>query len=649
MSKYEELASFIVENVGGKKNILGLAHCVTRLRFTLNDMGLINETALKNKDGIATAQVAGGQYQVVIGTHVGDVYEEVMQKLDGQKLQEKNESSGRLNAAISVITKSITPLLGGMVACGLIQAVLSVLNIFGLAAEGTGSYLILNAMGQAIFQFFPVLVGYTAAKAFKLDPSIGMIIGAVLIFPGLTESMTQGQAIMNLFSGTPFVVDVYQNFFGIPILFPSFGYSSAIIPTIIIVYLAAKLNQFLKRVIPTVMAFTVVPFLTILIIVPISFLIVGPILNILMQSIGLAVTGLYGLSKTFGAAIVAMIYQPLVILGLHWPLITIGMGDLGKNGYDTIIMPTLFSASFAQFAVVAAVYFRTKSQNMKNICLPAMISALFCIIEPAIYGVTLPVKKRFAFSMIGGGVGAAIMCTFGSVAFAPVVGIFGFAGYINPNGEMRSLIVTVIGVITAMAVAFLLTFFTFREEIEESENTTDQKEDTFKESILTAPLEGQVSNLEMAEDSAFSKGLLGEGILIYPSIGKLVAPCSGEVTTVFPTGHAVGITNIDGVEVLIHLGKDTVHLKGEHFNVLVKQGDFVKRGELLVEFKINEIEEAGFSLETPIVITNSHNYPKIEATSKEYVKFSDEVLSVEIEKKVQPKVQTNQINELGVE
>lgn len=649
MSKYEELASFIIENVGGKKNILGLAHCVTRLRFTLNDMALINENALKNKDGIATAQLAGGQYQVVIGTHVGDVYEEVMQKLDGQKLQDKNESSGRLNAAISVITKSITPLLGGLVACGLVQAVLSVLNIFGLASEGSGSYLILYAIGQAIFQFFPVLVGYSAARAFKLDPPIGMIIGAVLIFPGLTEAMTQGQPIMNLFNGTPFAVNVYQNFFGIPILFPSFGYSSAIIPTIIIVYLAAKLNQFLKRVIPEVMAFTIVPFLTLIIIIPMSFLIVGPILNVLMQGIGLAVTGLYGFSKTIGAIIVAMVYQPLVILGLHWPLITIGMADFGKIGYDAIIMPTIFSASFAQFAVVTAVYLRTKSKNMKNICVPAMISALFCIIEPAIYGVTLPVKKRFAFSMIGGGVGAAIMCTFGSVAFAPVVGIFGFAGYINPNGEMESLIITVIGVIAAMLVSFLLTFFTFTEEIEESKSVLEQKEEDYKESIFTSPLEGQVSNLETAEDSAFSKGLLGEGVLIYPSVGELVAPCSGEVTTVFPTGHAIGITNIDGVEVLLHIGKDTVHLNGKHFNTLVKQGDFVKRGEPLVEFNIKKIEEAGFSLETPVVITNSQNYQKIRSTSKSKVKFSDELLSVEVENVDNAKIQRNQINELGVE
>lgn len=630
MSKYGELSEFIIENVGGKENIEGLTHCLTRLRFNLKDISLVNEEALKNKKGIATAQAAGGQYQVVIGTHVGDVYEEIIEKIGNKKLESDDVKKGILNSAISVITKTITPLLGCLIGCGLIQGLLSILTFTGLVNENSGTYLILYAMGQGVFQFFPVLVGYSASKAFKLDPAIGVLIGSILLFPGLTESMTQGNSIMTLFANTPFSTDVFQTFFGIPIMFPSVGYNSAVIPTIIIVYMASKLNGFLKRHIPTILEFTLVPFFTILITIPVSLLIVGPVLNLLMQLIGAGVTAAYNFSTIFASVVVALIYQPLVIMGLHWPLITIAMQNYGTVGYDVGILPTLFSASFAQLAVVAAVFVRTKSKELKDICLPAMVSALFCIIEPAIYGVTLPVKKRFGFSMIGGAVGAAIMCSFGAISYAPLVGIFGFVSYLNPKtGDVSGFIVAIIGVAIAMVVAFLLTYFTFKDEKEPDGNIAANEILPDKEIILTSPLEGIVSNIETAQDTAFSKGLLGEGALIHPTIGKVVAPCDGKIIALFPTGHAIGITSVDGVEILIHLGKDTVHLNGKHFNPLKNQDDYVRQGETIVEFDIKAIEEDGFLMETPVIITNTDKFSNIIITSKDKVSFSDELIYIE--------------------
>lgn len=646
MSKYEELSTYIIKKVGGKENILGVTHCVTRLRFSLKEMELVDEKALRSKKGIATAQASGGQYQVVIGTHVGDVFEEVIQKLDGQQLQDEKRKEGVINSIISIITKAITPLLGGLMGCGMIQGLLSILTVLGITPEGSGSYLVLNAMGQALFTFMPLLVAYSTAKVFKLDPAIGMIIAAVLIFPGLAESMTQGDVVMNLFKGSFLSMEVFQTFFGIPVVFPAFGYNSAIIPTIIIIYFASRIEHALKRVVPQVIQFTLVPFFTILITVPLALLIIGPIFSVLMNIIGWVISSLYGFSTVLASVIVALVYQPLVILGLHWPLFTFEFQNLGTLGYDAVINPTYFAASFAQLAVVAAVFFRTKSKNVKEICIPAMISALFCIIEPAIYGVTLPVKKRFVFSMIGGAVGAAIMCTFGAVAFAPMVGIFGFSNFINPNGDMTGIIVAVIGVIMAMLVSFLLTFFTFREN-EKDETIENHDSENINESNITAPIEGRVAELKMAEDSAFANGLLGKGILIYPSVGKLVAPCDGKVTTVFPTKHAIGITNTDGVEILIHVGKDTVHLKGEYFTTLIKQDDFVRRGDELVNFDIEAIKKAGFSLETPLIITNSDDYSEIRFTEKDYVETTDELLAVQLNSAEQNRLP--ELNELGVE
>lgn len=630
MGRYDQLSHFIIENVGGKDNIIGVTHCMTRLRFTLNDYSLVNATKLKENNEIATAQKAGGQYQVVIGTHVGDVYNEILDKIGSGKTMEADEKKGVLNSIIQIITKVITPILGVLLASGLIQGLLMILTFTGLVQETDGAHIILNAMGQAIFSFFPVILGYTSAKAFKLDPAIGIIIGAITIFPGLTESLAGGEVMMTLFEGSFIATPVYQTFFGIPIMFPVMGYGSTVIPIIFIVFFASKINQLLKKKIPSVMAFTLVPFLTILITLPISLLIIGPITNLLSELISNSVSTLYGISSIFTSFIVALVYQPLVILGLHWPLITLGLQNFGIHGFD-YILPTLFTASFAQTAVVAAVYFKTKSRAQKEIAIPALISALFCIIEPAIYGVTLPVKKRFAFSMIGGAIGGTFISVLGANMYAGVVGIFGFVSFLNPDGSYSGLIISIIGVAISMIISFLLTYFTFDEKIESGPKETVRRDNPgLGEVVIASPLKGKVTKLENATDSAFANGLLGKGILFYPEGNQVVAPFDGEITTIFPTGHAVGMTSTDGLELLIHVGKDTVRLEGEYFKKLKAQGDFVKKGEPIIEFDLKALKEANVTIETPVVMTNSDQYTDILMTDADFIDYSGELMSVQL-------------------
>ena len=510
-------------------------------------------------------------------------------------------------------------------AAGLIQGLLALLVACGALKTTDGAYIILSVMGNALFTFFPIFLGYTSAKAFQMDGFVGMAIGACLVFPTILTSLTAGDPLFVLFAQSILETPVYKTFFGIPIIFPTTGYNSTVVPIIISMYFISKFEKFLKKHIPDIVGFTLVPFLTIAVCVPLTILAIGPIANILSLLITAAITFLNNLSPIIASLVVGVVYQPLVILGLHWPLITIGITNMGALGYDYII-PMIFTASFTQTAVVLAVYLKTRDKKVKNICIPAMISGCFCIIEPAIYGITLPVKKRFAFSIIGATVGAVIISIFSARMYAVSVGVLGTVAFINPNGDMSGFIVAIIATIISMTVAFLLTFIFFNEQNSDSNLITDKKQSSH--SIISSPLKGKTVKLENVDDASFSKGLLGKGIAVLPSEGRVIAPCNGIVTSLFPTGHAIAITSDDGCEILIHIGTDTVRLNGKYFTKKVQQGAKVKKGDVLVEFDIAGITKEGYSLITPIIIVNSHEYFDIVDTMNEEVDYLDQLIRV---------------------
>lgn len=627
MGKYNELVTFIIKNVGGKDNINSVSHCMTRLRFKLKDYSLVDEKNMADNSKIVTAQKAGGEYQVVVGTSVESIYAELTASLgmknEEQQTEEKDKSI--LNRIIQIITKSITPVLGVLMASGLIQGMLSLLVACNVLKTTDGAYIILNVMGNALFTFFPIFLGYTSAKAFKMDGFVGMAIGACLVFPTILPSLTTGNPMFVLFSGTILKMPVYKTFFGIPIIFPGTGYTSTVVPIILSMYFTSKFERFLKKHIPDIIGFTLVPFLTIAICVPLTIIVVGPIANVLSLLITAGIKYLNNMSPIITSIVVGIVYQPLVILGLHWPLITIGITNMGAMGSDYII-PMIFTASFAQTAVVLAVYFRTKDKTIKNICIPAMISGCFCIIEPAIYGVTLPVKKRFAFSMIGATVGAVIISIFGARMYAVSVGVLGTVAFINPNGSMSGFFIAIVATIITMIVSFILTFITFNEQNSNTGSAVTAKQSS--NSIISSPLKGKTIKLEDVEDASFSKGALGKGIAVMPSEGKVVAPCDGVVTTLFPTGHAIGITSNDGCEILIHLGTDTVRLNGKYFTPKIEQGAKIKKGDVLVEFDMEAIINEGYSMVTPIIITNSDAYFDVVETMNKSVDYLDQLIRV---------------------
>ena len=628
MKKYNDLVALIIKSIGGKENIKDVSHCMTRLRFALVDDKKINEKSLLSNNEIVTAQWAGGKYQVVVGTHVADVYEEIREQLGlGNVSEAPEEKMSMINRFVAIITQVITPVLGVLIASGLIQGLVALLSALHLIQPADGAYIILSTMGSALFTFFPVILGYTSAKAFKMNPFVGMVIGACLVYPNITGSLASGEPLYTLFQNTIIASPVYKTFFGIPVIFPATGYTSTVVPIILSMYFASKVEHFLKAHIADSIGFTLVPFLTILIAFPSTLIIIGPIANVLSLLISSGVGALYQFSPVLTSVVVGLIYQPLVIFGLHWPLITIAITNMMSTGSD-YMLPMIFTASFAQTAVVLAVYLRTKSKKTKAICIPAIISGLFCIIEPAIYGITLPVKKRFIFSCIGGTAGAVILSVLSVRMYAITVGMLGIVGFLNPaTSSMLGITIGVIATLVAMAIAFTLTWVTFSEE-EAEVSTKKSKVGSALRLSISSPLKGEILELKDVNDSAFSNEILGKGVAILPTEGKVVSPCDGVLTTLFPTGHALGITSDDGYEILIHVGIDTVQLDGKYFHKKAEQGTRVKKGDVLLEFDLEDIKKKGYSLETPIIITNSGSYLEVITAENGNVDYTDVLISL---------------------
>lgn len=625
MGKYQALVDFILANVGGKENVLSVTHCMTRLRFTLKEDSIVNEKELLKSPEIMTAQFAAGRYQVVIGTHVEEVFQTVQKTLGEVSVEETEKKRGFLNSVIEIITKSITPILGILTAAGLLQGILALLTVTKVLDTSDGAYIVLHAMGQTAFYFLPVILGYTSAKAFQLNPFVGMILGATLVIPELMSGLMSEEVKYTLFQDTIFETQVYKTFLGIPILFPANGYQYTVIPIIFMTFIGSKVEKILKKVIPDLLVHNLMDFLTILVTVPLSILIIGPITNVLSDMLGAAVSGLYAISPIITSIVVALLYQPLVILGLHWPISAIGINNLAQMGAD-YIFPMSFTANFAQTAVVLAVFLRTKSKEQKALAVPAMISGVFCIIEPAIYGFSLPVKKRFAFSMLGGAAGALILSLFSTKMYAFSFGILGFVSFINPEtGSVNGLLIAIIATVVTMLISFVLTYVTFKpeEDIEDQE-----KGQLLKTEIVYSPMDGEVKRLEDSTDKTFASKVMGEGVVIIPQSGEVVSPIAGKVEHVFSDGHAVGITGEDGIEILLHVGIDTVELAGKGYHVFVKAGQEIKQGEPIMNVDLEEIKKSGYSTETVMLITNTASYLNVIVEADRMIKAGERILTV---------------------
>lgn len=625
MSKYENLAKEILENVGGKENINSLTHCVTRLRFRLKDESKANDEALKNNPGVVTVMKSAGQYQVVIGNHVPLVYADVCELAgisNGTQQVEEEAPQGLFNKLIDIISGCFQPILGPLCAAGIIKGLNALLVfILGSSFNNSGTYMILNAIGDSIFNFLPIILGYTAAKKFNVNVIVGMIIGATLCYPTIqTDTLSAaGKAIGTL----PFIGSYYTKFIGIP--FVSGNYTSTVVPVICIVALASQIQKIAKKFVPEMLQNFFVPFFVLIISLPIGLLVIGPVVSLLTTVLSNMFAGLYAFSPIVTAFVIGALWQCLVIFGLHWALVPMAMVNIGNLGYDTIL-PGMLGTTFAATGVLAAMYLKLKDENKKALAIPGVISAFCGVTEPAIYGFLLPEKTPFVFSCIGGAVGGAIM---GTVAVKQYVigglGIFSVVNFISPKGNATGMIVSLIAGAVSLVVGFVLTMIFYKTNDQQVENKEVTK---LEEETILAPIKGEVKPIEESSDAAFASGALGKGVVILPEEGKVYAPVTGTVTVLFPSLHAIGITSDAGVELLIHIGINTVQLNGEGFTAHIKQGDQIKQGQLLVEFDMNKIKEAGYTLETPVLVTNYADLKEVKNTNASSVQLQETLMEV---------------------
>lgn len=634
MRKYEELAKVIIENVGGKDNVISLAHCYTRLRFKLHDEKKAATEVLKDMDGVVTVVQSGGQYQVVIGNEVGDVYDEIVksQGIAGASSEaESAEPEQKMNVIdrfIDIVSGIFTPVLGMLAASGMIKGFNAMFVALDFIDANGGTYQILQTIGDGFFYFLPIFLGLTAARKFKMNEFSGMAVGAALVYPSLS-AILKGEPLYHLFTGTMFASTVQMEFLGVPVIL--MNYASSVIPIIATIYFGAKVERLLLKTIPTIVKGFMVPFLTLLIVVPLTFVIIGPVSTWAGQLVGSAANGIFQLSPVLAGLFIGAFWQVFVIFGMHWGLVPIMLNNVSVQGFDPVVV-TYFGASFAQTGVVLAILLKTKNKKLKSLCAPAFISGIFGVTEPAIYGVTLPRKKMFVISCIGGAIGGGLIAFFGMKLYMfGGLGIFAYPCFVDPvshdiSGMKYGMIASIVSFLIGLGLA--LPFYHDEKEEEKIFVVKKDGNKILEKEILTSPLIGEVMALEEVPDDAFSSGVVGKGVAILPSEGKVIAPADGTVMTIFPTGHALGLITDKGTEILIHIGIDTVKLNGQYFQAKVKQGDKVKRGQVLVEFDLEKIKAAGYPVITPVLITNFQQYLDIIGTEKGNIDYKESLITV---------------------
>lgn len=479
-SKYDGLARIIIQNVGGKSNIISVAHCITRLRFKLKDESKANKEVLESTDGVIKVMQAGGQYQVVIGNQVNDVYDAVLEvghlaaagavDEEGNAVEETSGGGKKspVSLLIDVISGTLQPTLGVMAATGIIKGLLALFDFLGLIPAASGTYQVWYAVADGFFYFMPIVLGYTAAKKFKVNEFIGMAIGIALCYPAMVNS-TAGTVLGTVFTGTAFEMSYYLTFFGIPVIMPASGYTSSVVPIILAVAIAAPLEHWLKKVIPDVIKLFVVPFVTLIVMVPLTYLVIGPIASILCSILSLFFNAIYSIPVVgglIGGVLIGAFWQVLVIFGLHWSLVPLAMINYSLLGYDFILSP-YFYVSFAQTFVVLAIVLKTKDEKLKKIAIPAFISGIFGVTEPAIYGVTLPKKTPFIYSCIAGAIGGAFTGLMRTRSYSiGGLGLFGLPSFIDTTGVMglTNMIYILIAILIASVAGFAMTYVLYKDE-----------------------------------------------------------------------------------------------------------------------------------------------------------------------------------------
>ena len=616
---YEKLAVDIVEAVGGKENIINATRCATRLRLVLKETPKDAHKKVSELTGVITVVENNGQFQVVIGTHVGKVFDKVQTIVDLDDSSKDESPKGTiLNRVIATMSAVFAPFIYILAAAGILQGCLILINMAYPSFQSTGTYEVLSFMSWAPFTFLPIFIAITASRHFKCNMFIAVACCASLVSPTWSEIAARIAGGENI------------SFLGIALAETT--YTSSVLPPLFLVWILSYVEKFVEKSLPDVVKSLFTPLLCMIIMVPLTIVAIGPVSDNLATAIANGYNSLYNFAPALAAAVIGGLWQIVVIFGVHWGVTPMCLANYDMYGMDTFqAFQTM--AVVAQMGAAFGVFLKAKKMETKNVSLSAGITGIFGITEPAIYGVTLKYKKPFICGCVAGALGAVVASFFNVAyyAYAGLPGLLTVVNAINPENPTSIMGMAIGCAIAVIGSIILVQIVGFGEESEEV------KEDIIKEVATTLldnnkeiknPLSGKVLPLSKVEDAVFSSGAMGNGIAIDPTDNKVYAPFDGTVEFIAETKHAIGLKSDDGVELLIHVGMDTVKMNGKGFDVKTKVNERVKEGDLLLEFDRNEIQKEGYSLITPVVITNSNNYEQDELCIDEEALFGKSIINL---------------------
>lgn len=617
---YDKLASEILDIIK-EDNIVNVARCATRLRLVLKESTPNMKEQLSQLTGVITAVESGGQMQIVIGTHVGDVFDAFIELISIEGISdEDNKKSSIVNRLIATMSAVFAPFIYILAAAGILQGILILLNLAFPNFAQSGTYQVFSFISWAPFTFLPIFIAITASKHFKSNMYIAIACCAALVSP------TWAEMAAKISSGTVIT------FFNIPL--SETVYTSSVLPPLILVWILSYLEHFIEKKIPSVVRSLFVPLICLVIMVPLSLLIIGPISAGAATGIANGYNFLAENVPFLAAGIIGGVWQLVVIFGVHWGVTPMVLANFDMYGRDSFQAYQTI-AVIAQVGAVLAVFLKSRNKEMKNISLSAFITGIFGITEPTIYGVTLRLKKPFIYGCISGGVGAIVASFFHIYyyAYAGLPGPLTIVNSINSDNPSSFIGILIGGLIGLTGPIVLTQIFGTGETLNDAQDLAheldEDKENTIASDLNTnvyTPISGNVIALSDVSDDVFSTGAMGDGLAIEPNDNKVYAPFSGTVSAVLDSKHAVGLTSVKGVELLIHVGIDTVNMRGEGFNCFVEQDQEIEKGDLLIEFNRKKIENAGYPLTTIVVVPNSTQLNKVTLTEKELVTNKDILL-----------------------
>jgi len=612
--KYEGLAHDIIEKLGGKKNITEGYHCQTRLRFKVLDESKIDIKGLESLDGVTKYIFNAGVHQIVIGTHVKDVFEEIEKIIDLDPTKEVQvEKKGSLTAIIEFVAATFQPVIPALSGAGMVKAVLALLIVFQVISPESQTYYLLNMFADGVFFFLPIILAFTEAQKLRCNPILAASVAAMMMHPNWGALVTAGDPV-KFFEIIPFTLATY---------------TGSVIPILLVIFVQSYVEKFLNRVIPKSVELVFVPMLTFLVMGTLAFSVLGPIGSIIGGYLATFFTFLSINASWVPAVLIGGFLPIMVMFGLHNGVAPLGVMQMAELGYDSIFGPGCVCSNIAQATAAAVVAFRTKDKKLRQLATSGSITAYMGITEPVLYGVNLPKKYPLISAMIGGGLGGLYAGLTNTHRFATgSSGIPAILLYIGDDTMRFFWNIVIALIISAVSTAVLTYVLSFK--FEKEANIPEMKEVILEDTLMISPIRGQIIPLSAVHDEAFASEALGKGFAIAPAEGKVVAPFDGKIAAIFPTKHAIGLVSETGVEILIHVGLNTVELNGKYFEALVEADEIVKKGQPILTFDLEKIQAAGYDMQVPIVVTNTPQYSSIETIGSGQTDCDEAILAVRV-------------------